>query len=996
MEALVGLFNATLQPDLAVRKQAEEDLGRAKVQPECVLTVLQILTQESVNIAIRQSAAIFFKNLVKGHWAPEDETAFTIPAQTKTQVKEGLLNLFLFVPPKLQAQLSEAMSLIAAHDFPAQWPSLLTDLVTQLTAAASATPRDYTKVGGLLAIAHSITRRYRHEFKSDTLYAEIQTVLTALQAPLLQLAQLAVSELPAATQAGKPACTALLSALTLVAKLFYDLCAQDLPEYFEDHLSEWMAVLTTLIKYSNPALDCDEDDTDPSPISCLQAEVVDCFALLMSKEEEALQPFLSASLSDVWTLLMATGLAPHQDLLVTTAIRFLTTVASSVHHALFANADVLQNVCEKIIAPNVQLLTHDEELFDDNPFEYVRRDVEGSDADTRRRVSCDLVRALCRNYEAQLTTLFSGYIGSLLSQAAAPGMWKAKDAAVYLVIALANKGGTAKLGATVTNQAVNLLDFYGASILPELQKGSSAHPVLLADALKFVTVFRGQLPAEAYSTLLPLLAALLTHPKIVVHTYAATAIERILTLRESPVGAPAGPAPPLRFGAAQLVPLLQPLLTGLFGALKLAGSAENAYVMRAILRVCHVSAEGMGPYAQTCIEELKGHLNRVCENPTNPSFNHYMFETIASLVRSLCAPSGPNASSGGVAAAVDGFEGMLFPPFTQVLQKDVSEFTPYVFQILAQLLECRTALSPSYAGLLPPLLAPTMWERPANVPALVRLLCAYVTVGKEAVAPRIEGLLGVFQKLLASKATDGLACKLLSAIWRGFDAGELAQFVAPIFNLCLTRLQSNKKVAPHLVSTWSVFIGRYGAPALGAQLEAIQPNLLAMLLRGVWCDGLGTITGHVPRKAAAIGSVRLLTECPEVANDAQTFGQVLGATLLLIALEQNAGAGAGVAAANAAAAAAVAEESTESAEMESAAGGGGVGYVAAYAQLHFSTPPDEKDAYPTESSHAYLVRALSALHTRSAALLPAVVPPMIAALPAEKQPSVQALLQGVC
>ena len=201
---------------------AEEELGRAKVQPQCILTVLQILTHEGVDIAIRQAASVFFKNLVKAHWAPEDETAYTIPADTKTQVKDGLLSLFLFVPPKLQAQLSEAMSLIATHDFPEQWPNLLSELVGQLNTAASATPRDYAKVGGLLAIAHSITGRYRHEFKSDKLYAEIKTVLDAFQAPLLQLTQLAVSELPAATSAGKEACVPLLSTITTIATLFYD------------------------------------------------------------------------------------------------------------------------------------------------------------------------------------------------------------------------------------------------------------------------------------------------------------------------------------------------------------------------------------------------------------------------------------------------------------------------------------------------------------------------------------------------------------------------------------------------------------------------------------------------------------------------------------------------------------------------------------------------------------------------------------------------------
>ena len=125
-------------------------------------------------------------------------------------------------------------------------------------------------------------------------------------------------------------------------------------------------------------------------------------------------------------------------------------------------------------------------------------------------------------------------------------------------------------------------------MLPELQAasagGAAAHPILLADALKFVTVFRGQLPAEAYGAVIPLLASLLTKPQIVVHTYAAIALERMLTFREpAAAGAMNGAAAaaPLRFGAAQLAPLLQGLLTSLFGALKLAGSTENQYTPRA-------------------------------------------------------------------------------------------------------------------------------------------------------------------------------------------------------------------------------------------------------------------------------------------------------------------------------------------------------------------------------------------------------------------------------
>lgn len=46
--------------------------------------------------------------------------------------------------------------------------------------------------------------------------------------------------------------------------------------------------------------------------------------------------------------------------------------------------------------------------------------------------------------------------------------WKNKDAAIYLVTSLAAKGQTQKHGITQTNQLVNVLDFYQAQILPDL------------------------------------------------------------------------------------------------------------------------------------------------------------------------------------------------------------------------------------------------------------------------------------------------------------------------------------------------------------------------------------------------------------------------------------------------------------------------------------------------------------------------------------------------
>ena len=56
----------------------------------------------------------------------------------------------------------------------------------------------------------------------------------------------------------------------------------------------------------------------------------------------------------------------------------------------------------------------DEETFEDNPEEYIRRDMEGSDVDTRRRAACDLVRALCKSFEGPVIANFTGYIQAML------------------------------------------------------------------------------------------------------------------------------------------------------------------------------------------------------------------------------------------------------------------------------------------------------------------------------------------------------------------------------------------------------------------------------------------------------------------------------------------------------------------------------------------------------------------------------------------------------
>ena len=58
-------------------------------------------------------------------------------------------------------------------------------------------------------------------------------------------------------------------------------------------------------------------------------------------------------------------------------------------------------------------------------------------------------------------------------------------------------------------------------------------PVLKADAIKYVMIFRNQLPPVMVKQTFPYLIKLLRSESPVVHTYAACAIEKILLVKQT-------------------------------------------------------------------------------------------------------------------------------------------------------------------------------------------------------------------------------------------------------------------------------------------------------------------------------------------------------------------------------------------------------------------------------------------------------------------------------
>lgn len=446
--------------------------------------------------------------------------------------------------------------------------------------------------------------------------------------------------------------------MNLLIKLFHDLSSQDLPPIFEDNLADVTSLLHKYLTYENPLL-ATEDDSESGPLEYVKAGICEVMTLYMQKYEDAFGELCKPFITSTWSLLTTIGPETKFDILVSKALHFLTAVASiNTHAENFNNEAILGEVVEKVILPNVSLRESDIEQFEDEPIEYIRRDLEGSDADTRRRAATDFLRKLLERFEAIVTKVVGVYINHYLTDFAKDPStaWKSKDTAVYLFSAIAAKGGiTANHGVKTTNSLVNIVEFFQNNIAGDLIADTGVEPILKVDAIKFLYTFRSQLTREQWSAAFPPLVKNLGSSNYVVYTYASIAVERVLFLTNE--------AGQHLFGKDDVAPFAKDLLEHLFQLIEKDSAPEkvqeNEFLMRCVMRVLIVIKDAVLSILDILLAHLIKITGIIAQNPSNPRFYYYHFEAMGALVR-FSASSQPEK-----------LETDLYAPFASILQNDV-------------------------------------------------------------------------------------------------------------------------------------------------------------------------------------------------------------------------------------------------------------------------------------------------------------------------------------
>ena len=891
-----------------------------------------------------------FKHFVQRVWASGGGDAARLPAPERARIKQVLVDTLVAMPGDVQKQLSDALSHIAASDFPTAWPELLPSLRSRIDSSLAAAPPAFAALGAAIAVAAAVFQPLSRGTSTADRVAH-KAALDGFAQPLTLVFRSLDAELSAATRstaAGVGSIPAwLLPSITTCVSVFWLMNKHGLPEFFEANLEEWMLAFHRYLKLGGmPERDTDAMDlassrnlfaaprvvappsTSPAAGDELRTAVLECMVLFANEYPAEFEPFFSTAVQSVSQLLTSTPrqrmLSANLDPLVIQALRFLCSAVSGVTHAAeFQNEATLRAMLTNIVLPNLELKGDRLTDFFDNGAEFVKWEVDGSDADvdrphTRRRVAMDLVRALRKSFEAQTSTMCLALVTEKLAQYSAVtrvyegpyGRQPLKDAALTLLMAVAAPDAQ---GGTPLNRRFNLPEVFAVHVLPELGLALRSSdmvtafniddtPLVRASCIKFLSVFRDQLQPGEVEMVVPRLVALVASTSFVVHTFAAAAIDRLLLMPPG-VLPPTSPASPValsprspiassprspRIALDGVAPHIASLLSTIFVRLSSTSYPLNEHFMRCVLSCVLFTQDKVAPLAPTLVAELTRVLSRVVASPTLSVFTHLMFETYAATLR-LTVSTDPNAAAY--------FETALTPLFSALLEKDVVEFEPYVFQLLAQMLELRpqpalnsggSALSPWFTSFLPRLLAPTHWARRSTAPALAQLLAAYGRQGAAYLAE--QGLLVTYLNRVQacfespSENADELGYLMLCGLTVGGRSSP-APFVAQLPNilrLLFVKLSSTDRgaathVAPMFVHWLGVGLGVYGPACMDEALRAV--NSVDVYDRVV-ATMANRITGDVARGEAVYGLVRLLTEHPTL-METPVWGKVLVATVEL-------------------------------------------------------------------------------------------------------------------
>ncbi|CAD5234879.1 unnamed protein product [Bursaphelenchus xylophilus] len=161
-QLIIEAFKATTSAN--GQKEATEFLNQNSSMIGFTSLLLDIVSDETVELAVRQASGIFLKNHIRELWVLDaDEVGKKLPIaeQDKVAIRQVIVAKIISAPEALKVQLCVCMQFILRHDFPEVWPGIVDELLRLFSSNEGAAW--YT---GLL-ITHRLAKIFEYKRQVD-------------------------------------------------------------------------------------------------------------------------------------------------------------------------------------------------------------------------------------------------------------------------------------------------------------------------------------------------------------------------------------------------------------------------------------------------------------------------------------------------------------------------------------------------------------------------------------------------------------------------------------------------------------------------------------------------------------------------------------------------------------------------------------------------------------------------------------------------------------
>lgn len=374
---LIEAFKATLVPDQ--REQAEVYLNEVKKIINFVPQVFSIVLDGEVDPAVRQSAVIFMKNNIDKHWPeveageiPTEPLPFVLHEADKQVIRENIVHAMVTLPETLRQQLAVSLSTIIKNDFPGKWPGFVEKVLSYLN---STDPAVYP---GAFTCVYMMVKAYE--------YKKTKEKASSLEAMFHFLPLMRQRCLDLMTDSSKE----LMVVKKIIIKTFFTLVHFSLPMTLvnEEVFNQWMEIAKCMLEAPTPP-ECDQLEEDEKGDSVwwkckkwaihLMSRVFERFGSPGNVLKEYKQ------FSDWFLKTYAVGLQQSIMLMLGKRLRneFVSPRVTQIAFA-FLSTGVTHSLTWKALKPHSQVLIEqvifpllghseeDQELWTDDPVEYIK------------------------------------------------------------------------------------------------------------------------------------------------------------------------------------------------------------------------------------------------------------------------------------------------------------------------------------------------------------------------------------------------------------------------------------------------------------------------------------------------------------------------------------------------------------------------------------------------------------------------------------------------